>query len=139
MRFEDYSKCYNKLCLLYTGIHPEYLIQLDYAIPFICNRFKELEITLCVKDDMVANTKDAIPFSSFNKLNFGYVREFKVHPAESTIYQFIKDAGIKFPKLKIKSGPALLVPSAVLPVKSLTENQISQIKMRAFLFDSCRT
>ena len=129
MKFEDYSKRYNKICLLYTGHLLDYVIQLDYIVPFVRKRFEDLEVHLCVRDDMVSKTKDAISFSSFDESKYGYVRNFKINPSGlNPIYEFIKDSGIIFPHLKTKkSKSTLLIPYANFPARSLTESQIKQI------------
>lgn len=121
--FSDYAKVANRLCLVYKGVSPEHVIQLDLvrkAIP-------DMEVGLSVPDRFRYLVTETVQADGY-----GHVVEFKTDPTRHMVLDFIRDAKLTFPPAPpTASRVCLICPTAVHPVKSFTDSQLESAKKMA--------
>lgn len=109
-----YSKCKDNLCLSYTGLIPEYVVQLNYIRKIIQKTYSDIKITLRVRHE----------FESFvdqqEEEENCIIREFKTSFESHPVMKFIEGSNLLFPKLiPNKGNTCLFCPDAAHPSKSL--------------------
>lgn len=131
--YEQYVKKHNKVCFCYSGMIPEYAVQLDYLIPAIREYSPELDVTLCVRDEFIQLIRGgAVPYSRWDEIkdDFLYVKQVKTNPnGEHPIWSFVKDTPLVFDRKEpTDTGRLCLVcPDAAYPSKSLTPDQCKRL------------
>jgi hypothetical protein len=128
MQFNTYAKVHNDICIIYNGYLTEYIVQLDYILPFITDKYKDISISLYVCDELCHLSKLASPLSSLKK-EYGLTKTIKTNPnGIHPVYDFIKSANLPFPKLKTPiTQTCSIYPNANFPNKSLTKQQLDKI------------
>jgi hypothetical protein len=131
----QYALIKDKICMSYFGNCNEYLIQLKLLRPFMLQKFPGIEIYLSCKDEVFHLLEEkTIKRSDFKKENFAFTYEIKCNMIEHPIEKLMEESEIEILPIKQKrelNKTFSIFPDGVLPTKSLTDNQIKEIKKMA--------
>jgi hypothetical protein len=130
--FSQYAKSIDNVCFLYNGLIPEYVVQLDYLLPFLRKSYPDLKFGLVVRDEFIClSYYEATPRSQVLDGYYSFVKEFKTNPSgPHPILNFIQGTSISFPKLELNQGGTicLICPDAAYPSNPMTSQQVDRAK-----------
>ena len=100
LSFDQFELARNNYCIYYRGDNKEYIILLNYILPYLEEHYKNINIFLACKKNMfylINKHKHYIDVDEIHELrkNFSHIKELvynmKIHP----IKQFIDESNIK--------------------------------------------
>lgn len=128
--FEKYAALSDRLCLLYRGPNPDYVVQISYVAPLAEAAYPEFRVEVCVRDDLAYLAPGAVPLSRHDPSRYFHVKEFKTNPAgEHPVWAFVKDAAVRFPATPIREAGSLCLvcPDAAHPSRPLSAAQVARL------------
>lgn len=124
-----YAKLKDKYCFSYFGPCNEYVLLLNYIIDKLKEKFDGTNVFIACNDSIkpIFNEDYVIPKSSFNKQDYGYVKNIRCDMKSHPIEKIIKECGINLSKvetLKTKSKKCVIYTNGMLPTKNLNPKEI---------------
>lgn len=98
--FSSYAKVVNNICLVYSGILPEYAQALSSLLPYLRDKYPDLSISLCVPDQFLSIAPLAFPLSELpeRQSNFAFLKKFLIDPNENVVLKFVQENGLSVPE-----------------------------------------
>lgn len=142
MRLDEYAKIKNNYCIAYFGGSNEYLTQLRLLRPFIEQKFQELNIYYCCKDECIKYLKDdklSITISELRlrKNEFAHIKELTFNGQNHPILDLLQEAKIENCTLPIEpalefTNICLIKTNGNYPTGNLLKSQIKTLQKIAF-------
>jgi len=129
----QYAKVKDNYCIAYFGNNKEHLVQLKLLRPYMEAAFPGVKVYLACREDSVYLLKDEERIITRDKLKeskhlFGCVRELLCDMQSNPVEEFMNESEIPFGPIRVdqplKNKKCVLLTNGVVPVNSLTGNQI---------------
>jgi len=130
--FTQYAMKYNRVCICYSGMIPDYAAQLNILIPAVKECYEHIDFQVCVRDEFVPLVPNAIPLSRWAEVKSDYyhIKDIKTDPnGEHPIWKLVKSSPLVFKheKPRERGSLCLVCPDAAYPSKPLTDLQVKRV------------